>query len=101
MKFRGGIRYGNSFPDAISAIWPFAQLTIEPEALLVSLPWRSFRFPREYISRVIKVSGYIAVGIQIEHTILEHPNWIVFWTYQFGDVKNCLTKNGYTFSLQR
>jgi hypothetical protein len=101
MKFRGGIRYGNSFPDAIGAVWPLAGLTVDKEALLVSLPWRSFRLPRPYVSRLIKVSGHIAVGIQIEHTILEHPNLLVFWTYQFGAVKSCLEENGYSFSGRR
>lgn len=101
MKFRGGIRYGNSYPDAISAMWPFAALTIEREALLVTLPWRSFRFPQVYVSRVLKVPGHIAVGVQIEHTILEHPNLVVFWTYQFGEVKKCLEENGYSFTAKR
>jgi hypothetical protein len=101
MKFRGGLRYGNSYPDAIGVPWPLAQLTVEKDALLISVPWRSFRFPREHISRVMKVSGRIAIGVQIEHVIFEHPNFITFWTYKFGDVKKGLEQNGYSFPAHR
>jgi hypothetical protein len=101
MKSRGGLRYGNSFPDATTAMWPLARLQIEKDALAISLPWRQFRFPRAQVKRLIKYSGYIAIGVQIEHTVLQEPNLIVFWTYHFADLKNRLAQNDFNFSMRR
>ena len=101
MKFRGGVRYGNSYPDSTIAMWPLAKLNIAKETLEVALPWRQFRFPRQNVTRLIKYSGRIAIGIQIEHTLLEQPNLIVFWTYHFGEVKAELEAQGYAFIARR
>lgn len=101
MKFRGGLRYGNSYPDATTAMWPLARLHVEKSSIQIALPWRRFRFPSQSVTRLIKYSGYIAIGVQIEHTILDQPNLIVFWTYHFGEVKSVLEKNGYSFFARR
>jgi hypothetical protein len=98
MKFRGGLRYGNSFPDATTAMWPLARLQVEKEWIAISLPWRLLRFPRSHIKRLIKYSGYVAIGVQIEHTVLHEPNLVVFWTYHFADVKSHLAKNNFSFA---
>ena len=101
MKFRGSVRYGNSYPDSTIAMWPLAKLNVAKETLEVSLPWRRFLFPRKNVTRLIKYTGFVAIGIQIEHTLLEQPNLIVFWTYHFGDIKTVLQKQGYTFVARR
>ena len=101
MKTRGSLRYGSSFPDSTVCMWPLAKLTISGDALEVTLPWRKFRLPRQSVTRLIKHTGAIAIGVQIEHTVLQEPNLMVFWTYHFGDIKNQLQAHGYSFTARR
>ncbi len=92
---RGGVRYGNSFPDSTFVMWPLAKLAVTKEAVEVGIPWRRFRFPRGTIMKLAKVNGNVAIGVHFEHTALEQPNLFIFWSYQFREVRAELEKHGY------
>jgi hypothetical protein len=94
MIFRGGLRYGSSYPDAIDAPWPLAKLGVTDDVIEAAVPWRTFRFPRKNVTRLIKYTGYLCVGLQIEHTVLEEPNLIIFWSFNFPDLKERLKEKG-------
>jgi hypothetical protein len=98
MIFRGGLRYGSSYPDAIEAPWPLAKLALGDDLIEASVPWRTFRFPRQNITRLIKFSGHLFVGLQIEHSVLEEPNLVVFWSYNFPELKARLKEKGFNVS---
>jgi hypothetical protein len=98
MTLRGGVRYGASFPDAIIVPWPLGRMEIKKDSIAVAIPWLTFHFPRQSIGRLLKVPAFLSIGVQIEHRILEEPNCIVFWSYQFAEVKQQLQENGYSIS---
>ena len=100
IKNRGWLRYGNSYPDSSIAPWPLGKLQVDSGAIQLALPWRKFVFPRKSIIRLMRTPGPFGLtsvtGFQIEHTLLEQPNTMIFWTHHFPEVKALLEKNGYS-----
>ena len=88
-KFRGGAR-----GDLFNATWPFAQLTLTPEKLVIQVMFSgTYSFtPRQ----VIKVEPYgiipfIGKGVRIFHRVAGYPEKIVFW-YLCADARPLATK---------
>ena len=98
MKLRGGIRYGNSFPDSTFVMWPLARLSVTSELVEIVIPWRHFQYPRTGIVRLAKVTGKVAIGVQFEHHVLELPNLFIFWTYNFPEVRAQFERSGFTIA---
>jgi hypothetical protein len=95
-RFTGGIRYGESYYNAFNASWPFAKLTIEPDAILLNTAFfKKFRFPKNQITTLSKYSGFFSKGLRIEHGLGDYPPFIVFWTFEFQSVKSKLIESEY------
>ena len=97
-KLRGGVRYGNSFPDSTFVMWPLSRLKVTRDAVEIVIPWRRFHFPRSGIVRLAKVTGKVALGVQFEHHVLELPNLFIFWSYNFPEVRAQFEQNGYVIA---
>ena len=68
-KFRGGIRIGNSFHDALNYTWPFAEAVFTESGLQLSIVF--------FLS--LK-KGFFQRGIIIRHHSAQLPEFLLFWT---------------------
>ena len=74
----GGARIGY-----FNASYPFATLSGNSEALHLSCLGREYHFPRSSIMRLRRHRSLFSVGLRIEHTKIELPEFIVFWASVF------------------
>ena len=90
--WRGGIRIGNSFFDAINITFPFVTLIIYSSII-------EFRINLLFKIKIItikicdikiikKVNGIFFNGVQIVHSNLDYPKYIVFWSCKYDDIIN-------------
>jgi hypothetical protein len=92
----GGIRIGDTVV-AFNATVPFVALTATRSELQLDYPGGKFVFPRKSVNVLRKHRGFFSKGVRIEHTLIEHPEFIVFWTFHFKRVKAKLLALGYEF----
>lgn len=85
-EFRGGIRIGNSYFDAVNYSYPFARVCFAEKSLHFSIGIFSFRknfsIPYCDMTRISIRRRIIGYGILIEHRSNSLPKFIVFWTVQ-------------------
>ena len=60
-------------------------LIYRDELVLRALFWR-YTFPRDKIVEIVPYQVLLSPGIKIEHTILEYPRFVVFWTFDLSDL---------------
>jgi hypothetical protein len=85
----GGARIGS-----LNATWPFASLSATAETLRLSVMGRAYSFSREGI-RLSRWRGMLSTGLRIEHGEAAYPDYIVFWTFGFQNLKTQLEGLGY------
>jgi hypothetical protein len=92
----GGVRL-----NLFNATWPLATLSGDKDSLRLWCPAgvfflnRLFVFPRSHIRRLSKYRGILSIGLRIEHTEESFPEFIVFWTFGFTNLKSELVRLGY------
>jgi hypothetical protein len=92
----GGVRL-----NFFNATWPLATLSGDKDRLRLWCPEgvvslnRLFVFPRSHIRRLSKYPGLLSTGLRIEHTLESFPEFIVFWTFGFTNLKSELMRLGY------
>lgn len=64
-----------------NATWPFAQLQLTPERLVLQVLLGRYVFKPEQVTRVeaYGLIPYLAKGVRIHHLVPEYPKKIVFW----------------------
>lgn len=66
-----------------NASYPFATLSVTPDALCLSCLGRDYRFPKGNIRSLSRHQGAISTGLRIEHTDPLAPKFVVFWASVF------------------
>jgi len=87
---RGGARIG-----LFNATWPFARFTIDSNKIELKVLSKKYLFPRNEIAGLRKYEGIISLGLLIEHQKNEYPHHIVFWTFNFENLKKSTEILGY------
>ena len=99
-KETGGLRWGLGFWTGVNVSWPFAHLVASSERVQIRMSllgiWsRVFNFSRHEIKSIKRKHGLWSVGIVIEHTKMDYPPFILFWTFNYRSLKEAMAKLGY------
>ena len=98
MEFNVGLIHGENFRFAARIGWPSTKLTVDSGQLTLTTGFDSVSFQKKNITRLSEYPGFcwlFARGIRIEHDQENHPQFLVFWMFDFPRVKRCLTENGF------
>jgi len=98
MEFNVGIIHGDNHRFAARTSWPSSKLTVERERLTLTTGFKSLAFEKARITRLSEYPGFcwvFAKGIQVEHTLENHPQFFVFWTFDLNGIKRSLAENGF------
>lgn len=95
-SFRGGVRIGENL-RAFNATWPFATLRASDSELKITYFFAQKTFPKASILKLSQYKGVFFTGLQIQHEIPLCPSMIVFWTFQYNDLRAKLIELGYAF----
>lgn len=86
-EFRGGIRIGDSFCDAMNYSYPFAKVIFTENSLQLSIGLfflrKRYILPYYDITGVSLMKGIFCQGILIKHQLNYLPEFIVFWTGKY------------------
>ncbi len=96
----GGLRWGRSFMWAMNASWPFAKLRASHDRICIEMSFlglmrKQFDFTRSDIRKLRRRSGVMSVGLLVEHSRAEYPQFILFWSLRFPTLKARLERLGY------
>jgi hypothetical protein len=94
----GGYVVGRSWWFSMHGTWPFGQLRIYDDRLILKAFFRTYEFPRESIESLSVTVGPLSVGIRIEHTVEAYPQIIVFWSFNIGELQEHLEAADYRVS---
>ena len=92
--FRGGIRIGNSYCDAMNYSYPFAKAVFTEKSLQLSTGFlfleKRYFLPYHDILGVSLKKGILCQGILIRHRLNDLPVFILFWTGWYkGFLEEC------------
>ena len=83
-EFRGGIRIGKSYCDAMNYSYPFAKAVFTEKSLQLSTGFlfleKRYFLPYHDILGVSLKKGILCQGILIRHRLNDLPVFILFWT---------------------
>ena len=86
-EFRGGIRIGNSYCDAMNYSYPFAEAIFTEKSLRLSTGFlflkKRYLLPYHDILGVSLKKGIVCQGILIRHRLNDLPEFILFWTGRY------------------
>ena len=86
-EFRGGIRIGDSYCNAINYSYPFAKAVFTENSLQLSIGVfflrKRYFLPYYDITGVSLEKGIVCRGILIKHQLNYLPEFIVFWTGKY------------------
>lgn len=93
-EFRGGIRIGNSYCDAMNYSYPFAKAVFTEKSLQLSTGFlfleKRYFLPYHDIFGVSLKKGILCQGILIRHRLNDLPVFILFWTGWYkGFLEEC------------
>jgi hypothetical protein len=96
----GGLRWGESSWFAGNVTWPFATQGVNSERLWIRVRvwklWQKFfEFTRLELKDIRKHQGFISEGVVIEHSNGKYPPFILFWTFNYRELKSELNRLGY------
>ncbi len=78
-KWRGGARIGS-----MNATWPFAQLRLTPEHVVLQVVFLgTYVFRRQQVTSVepYGLIPFVGKGVRIHHRVDAYPKKIVFWYF--------------------
>jgi hypothetical protein len=87
---RGGARLGR-----FNASWPFASLRADDHGIALSCLGSEYRFPKDSIRGLSEYRGFFSTGLRIEHAVSLYPEFMIFWTFAFQNLKRNLEQLGY------
>ena len=70
-------------------------LLIYRDELVLRTPFRRRCFPRENVQSIHRYWRNSPKGLQIDHDVLEHPPFIVFWSTQIDELEEALDANAF------
>ena len=94
----GGYIIGRSRWFGMHGTWPFGQLRIYDDRLVLKAVFRTYEFPRESIDSLAITVGPLSVGLRIEHSVSEYPPIIVFWSFNVAELQEHLEAADYRVS---
>jgi len=97
---RGGARVGRGFRSSLGATWPFATLSVERDAITVTLLGTDYRLPRAQVRR-IKLIGPAWMppgfhGVVVVHDSPKVPSYVLFWSFNRKALLKALRDEGYS-----
>jgi hypothetical protein len=80
----------------VNLSWPFGRLSADRDAITLDCLFK-FTIPRDYIARLSRdpYHGFFSTGLQIEHTVPNFPDFMLFRTFNFDSLKRGLEGLGY------
>lgn len=85
---RVGARWGQSFWIAANFSWPFAKIILTKDyGMLIILGMKKFCLQRQDIQEFKIIKAMFSTGIQIKHTRIDYPEFILFWPSDLDDMK--------------
>ncbi len=78
--------------------WPFGQLRIYDDRLILKALFRTYDFPRESVDSLSVTVGPLSVGLRVEHCVREYPPIIVFWSFNMAELREHLEAADYRVS---
>jgi hypothetical protein len=78
-----------------------ARLSVDRKALHLSCFGKEYKFPNNRFTTLSRYRWLTSVGLRIDHTVLGHPDFIVFWVCtvfskrRFAALKESLEALGY------
>jgi hypothetical protein len=97
-SIRGGIRIGRSYWVALNLSAPLARLALEPERVILALPFREIRLDRQSIQSVRPENGIFSKGVRIIHSDPLVSPFVLFWTRRAGELIAAFRQCGYSVS---
>jgi hypothetical protein len=94
----GGCKWGESYYGGFNVTWPLASLRVTYGSLVVSIGifGRTFSFSPKEVVAIRKYSGFLAWGIQIEHSRSDCPPFIAFWSFSRSQLLKELANAGFS-----
>ena len=75
--------------------WPFSGLYLYRDELVLSMPFRRYRFPRDQISCIHRYRYALMRGLQIEHSVANYPSFVVFFPSDVTEMEEALDENAF------
>lgn len=75
--------------------WPFSGLYLYRDELVLSMPFRRYRFPRGQISGIHRYRYALMRGLRIEHSVANYPSCVVFFTSNPTETEEALDANAF------
>ena len=95
----GGLRWGRSFWFAANSSWPLARLEVSRDGIEIRviglLGRETLSLRREEILAIAQKVGLFSTGVVIAHQKASLPPFILFWTRNYGRLKDALQRLGY------
>ncbi|MEM6958169.1 MAG: hypothetical protein AAF411_22345 [Myxococcota bacterium] len=93
VSFRGGSRVG-----MVNASWPFAELSVEADQIVLKAAFTTLRFAPEDVAALEHVQWMplLAQGVQIRHTRDDIPDRVIFWAFRPKRVLEAIANAGFT-----
>ena len=92
VSFRGGCLI-----NEWSTNWPFARLTADDGAVVLSMLRRKYSLEKSQITAIVRYRGLATTpGLQLKHAVPDVPQTLVFFPLNPRKVHSALTRLGYT-----
>ncbi len=97
------VETGGAWWKSYGVTWPFARLRATPDVLEITVnPWmfrrRVFAFSKADVRTIRRTRFFFGVGVSIEHSKVDFPSFLIFWTFNYRRLKNALSELGYAVS---
>ena len=96
---RCGYRIGEGSSSAMNASWPFGLLEVQADRLSLRCIRDSLEFPLKSLVRLSVHRGLFSTGLRIEHTVPEHPAYVVAWVFRHEKLLSELVRAGLPFQV--
>ena len=94
----GGFIVGRYSWLGMYGTWPFAQLQVYRDHLVLRALFRKYAFPRDKLMELSIYRGVFTVGLRIKHLIEKYPRFVVYWSFNVGELCEHLRAEGYSVS---
>ena len=94
---------GGSLVGYMNSTFPFATLSVTQDRISITtvtifLGKKEFSIPKDQIRAITKYRGFFSSGIHISVYDDVTPEPLVFWTFNFSNLRQNLEARGYTLS---
>ena len=92
---KGGIRFGDSFWLSSNYSWPFANIEIFKDKIILSWGYSKIVYNKKDIRYIEKYRGLFSKGIRIKYNKKKNWKFIIFWSPSVDNLLSKLKKGGY------